>query len=316
MSSVTLVWVSKPGNAFQTLAIPRKAIYVMAGGFCFFFLFSIIMLGMNLSYSSANSFYIQENSKLTQLVSNKEAENLELKKNHQNLVNKFFEFQAIEDRIRMFLGLENDREEGYVTPYQGGTGTLDWLSYEPDGIICQNNMAKATCLSELSISELQNSLLDVLTYLEEKQEESEKIPMILPVDNKDSWISGSFGWRENPFTGTGREFHNGLDISAPWRTPIIAPADGKVVRTGNDRSLGNFVRIKHNKQYATLYGHMNEIAVKRGKKIKRGDLIGYMGNTGRSTGVHLHYSVVKDKKFIDPINYIWNNFGNNLTMNQ
>ncbi len=315
MSWVTVVWISKPGNAFKTLAIPRNAIYVMAGGFCFFFLFSIIMLGMNFSYSSANLFYIEENSRLKQLLSSKETETRALAKKHQSLTNRFYEFQAIEARIRMFLGLNSDETEDYVTPYQGGSGSLDWLSYEPDGILCNDGLGKAICLSALNISELQNNLLEVLAYLEEKQEESEKIPMILPVDNKDSWISCSFGWRANPFSGAGREFHNGLDISAPFRTPIIAPADGKVERTGSDRFLGKFVRIEHNKQFVTLYGHMNEIAVKRGRRIKRGDIVGYMGNSGRSTGVHLHYSVIKDKKFIDPINYIWNSFGNTLTMN-
>ena len=103
-----------------------------------------------------------------------------------------------------------------------------------------------------------------------------------------------------------------MDISAEWRTPIIATADGKVVKAGKDRFLGKYVRIRHSRQFSTLYAHLNKAAVKKGARVKRGEMIGYMGNSGRSTGTHVHYSVIKDDAYVNPIDYIWDRFGNSL----
>jgi murein DD-endopeptidase MepM/ murein hydrolase activator NlpD len=138
-------------------------------------------------------------------------------------------------------------------------------------------------------------------------DELAKTPSIWPVDAEpgERWISSSFGWRKSPFTGA-REMHAGLDISARRGTPIIATADGTIVKMKRDRFLGKFVEIRHNEKFSTMYGHLDNFAkgMKSGTKIKRGEVIGCMGNTGRTTGCHLHYEVRVHGKRVNPIEYI------------
>ena len=151
---------------------------------------------------------------------------------------------------------------------------------------------------------LQTSLQEVLDHLQDKQEASRRYPMILPVTSEKAWLSCSFGGRNSPFSPANKEFHNGVDIAGPWKDPILAPADGRVIRVGKDRLLGNYVKIEHSSRIKTLYGHMASTAVESGARVKRGAVIGYMGNSGRSTGTHLHYSVSVDGKYVDPLDYI------------
>ena len=100
--------------------------------------------------------------------------------------------------------------------------------------------------------------------------------------------------------------HTGIDFTAPSGTPIYATGNGKVEAAGLDGGYGRRVVVDHGYSYKTLYGHMSRIAVKSGQRVKRGDLIGYVGNTGTSTGPHLHYEVHKNGKPINPINFIYN----------
>jgi murein DD-endopeptidase MepM/ murein hydrolase activator NlpD len=103
------------------------------------------------------------------------------------------------------------------------------------------------------------------------------------------------------------KFHTGLDFSAPQGTPIYATAQGVVRIAGNlGNGYGNHVVINHGYQYSTLYGHMYRIKVRSGQSVKRGEVIGYVGNSGKSTGSHLHYEVMKGKKHLDPIYFFYN----------
>jgi murein DD-endopeptidase MepM/ murein hydrolase activator NlpD len=127
----------------------------------------------------------------------------------------------------------------------------------------------------------------------------ECIPSISPVDPQKSWISSVYGTRVSPFTGK-KQFHTGIDIAGWQGTPIMAPAKGKVTSVRKWGSMGLMVKINHDSTYQTVYGHLLKAAVKRGQRIKRGEVIGYMGNSGRSTGYHLHYEVRKNGKRINP----------------
>ena len=130
------------------------------------------------------------------------------------------------------------------------------------------------------------------------------IPSIQPVNMSDlKRMASGYGYRIDPFTKM-RTMHFGMDFSAKTGTPIYATGDGKVVRADNRAAgFGNHVRINHGFGYESIYAHMSRITVKRGYKVKRGDLIGYVGNTGRSVAPHLHYEIIKDGKKINPINF-------------
>lgn len=132
------------------------------------------------------------------------------------------------------------------------------------------------------------------------------IPAILPVSkNAAHPVSSSYGWRMHPIYKTVK-FHAGMDFTGIVGTPIYATGDGIVESNTFDKGYGRHVVIDHGFNYKTLYAHMKESYVKKGQKIKRGDVIGYLGNTGLSTGPHLHYEVRKNGKPVDPINYYFN----------
>jgi murein DD-endopeptidase MepM/ murein hydrolase activator NlpD len=120
-------------------------------------------------------------------------------------------------------------------------------------------------------------------------------------------ITDGYGMRPDPFTGR-RAFHRGLDISGRRGTPIRAPADGIVVSAGRNGGLGKTVRVSHGFGYTTIYGHLDKMTVEPGDEIRRGDEIGTLGNSGRSTGPHLHYEVHVDGKSVNPLYYILNAF--------
>jgi murein DD-endopeptidase MepM/ murein hydrolase activator NlpD len=119
------------------------------------------------------------------------------------------------------------------------------------------------------------------------------------------FITSTFGYRKSPFTGL-RDFHHGLDIGAKIGTPVKTTADGKVTYAGKQGPLGNLVVIDHGHGMLTRYGHLNRILINRGDFVKRGEVIGEVGNTGRSTGSHLHYEVHLNGVPVNPQKYIMN----------
>ncbi len=141
---------------------------------------------------------------------------------------------------------------------------------------------------------------DLIVYMNESTQKLAAIPSIIP---SQGFITSRFGHRTSPFTGT-RKLHKGLDIAAVIGTKIIAPADGKVVFAQRDGAYGLSVEVDHGNGIITRYAHMSKINVKRGDAVKRGSLIGLVGNTGRSTGAHLHYEVIVNGVHTDPMAYI------------
>jgi len=141
---------------------------------------------------------------------------------------------------------------------------------------------------------------------------SDCIPSILPLKvGGEYWIGSHYGWRKLPILSGSKKMHNGIDIVAPWGTEIIAPADGEIIEIKNSGGYGKHIKMNHNNQFITVYAHLSRYNVKEGDKVKSGDIIGYVGETGLSTAPHLHYEVRKEqdgKKFIylNPADYIKN----------
>jgi murein DD-endopeptidase MepM/ murein hydrolase activator NlpD len=133
------------------------------------------------------------------------------------------------------------------------------------------------------------------------------IPAIQPVSNKDmTRVASGYGWRIHPIYKT-EKLHAGMDFTATVGTEIYATGNGSVVKVEKDgRGYGNNVIINHGYGYETLYGHMSKFNVRPGQKVKRGDLIGFVGNSGSSTGPHLHYEVRKNGNPVNPVNFYYN----------
>lgn len=154
---------------------------------------------------------------------------------------------------------------------------------------------------------IQSKSLDEITKLAgEKEKLLAAIPAIQPIKNQEmSRMASGFGWRSDPFTKA-RKMHWGMDFTAPKGIPIYATGDGKVVRADNNSSgYGKHIRIEHGYGYMSLYGHLSKYNVRRGQKVQRGDVIGFVGSTGRSEAPHLHYEVWKDGERINPINFYY-----------
>ena len=157
------------------------------------------------------------------------------------------------------------------------------------------------------IANQEGSYKEIEKMIKNKEKLLASTPAIQPLSNRDlNRLSSGFGYRIDPVYKTVK-FHPGLDFSAPQGTPIYATAEGTVQTAGNlGNGYGNHIVIQHGYSYSTLYGHMSRIKAKRGQRVKRGEVIGYVGSTGKSTGSHLHYEVFKGRKRLDPIYFFYN----------
>ncbi|MEJ2005908.1 MAG: M23 family metallopeptidase, partial [Cyclobacteriaceae bacterium] len=155
---------------------------------------------------------------------------------------------------------------------------------------------------------IQSKSYDEIAELAESKEKLfAAIPAIQPVSNKELIrLASGFGYRTHPVYKV-RKMHTGIDFSAPLGTPIYATADGTIIKAQVRFSgYGKVLEIDHGFGYKTRYAHMQEFAVQRGQKVKRGQIIGYVGNTGMSTAPHLHYEVLKNDEQINPVHYFFN----------
>ena len=144
---------------------------------------------------------------------------------------------------------------------------------------------------------LESRLQTVRYGVERRQALANATPSIWPATG---WLSSSFGDRPDPFNGE-ENFHPGIDISADRGTPVYAPADGTVESASYSGNYGNLIVIEHGFGIATRYGHLSRFAVQAGQIVKRGDLIGFVGSTGRASGPHLHYEVTLNGRLINPL---------------
>ena len=193
------------------------------------------------------------------------------------------------------------RKAGYggINRYEDLTG------YNSSEIMISTNKKIDQITKQLYIQS--KSFDDIIKLAKNKADMLAAIPAIQPVSNKDlSRMASGYGPRIHPIYKT-KKFHAGMDFSAKTGTPIYATGDGKIAKVRKSRrGYGNHVIIDHGFGYKTLYAHMSKYIVKKGQKIKRGDVIGFVGNTGTSVAPHLHYEVHKNGKKINPVNFYYN----------
>lgn len=146
----------------------------------------------------------------------------------------------------------------------------------------------------------ERSLAELQEYLRAQRSIAAVTPSVWPVTG---WVTSEFGRRTNPFGGRS-EFHTALDIATKLGAPIQAPADGIVANVEKRPDMGLMIQIEHGRGISTLYAHLFRSAVSKGQVVKRGDVIGYVGNSGRSTGAHLHYAVSLNGVYVNPRNYL------------
>jgi len=173
-----------------------------------------------------------------------------------------------------------------------------------DGLIT-NTLSKVATMKE-QLYKQRNSYDEILKLAKRKEEMLASIPAIQPISNKQlKQLASGFGMRIHPIYKV-KKFHAGIDFSASRGTPIYATGNGIVNLPYDVNGYGNYIEIDHGYSYMTRYGHLDKIKVKSGQKVKRGEIIGFVGSTGTATSPHLHYEVHKSGKTVNPINYFFN----------
>lgn len=212
------------------------------------------------------------------------------------------ELSAFDHRLRVLADLEpesgaNDLGMGGPEPSSIGysfsdndrKGLLDRLERDLKGL-------------QTEVADQQGSFAELSEYFSERRSLLASTPSIRPANG---WSTSAFGIRVDPFTGR-NEFHKGMDVAGRLGTPVVATADGVVVSAGVDGALGNSIVIDHGYGYKSIYGHNARVLVATGQQVRRGQAIALMGNTGRTTGTHVHYEISKNGIPVNPKKYILN----------
>jgi len=299
--------LSNTGSSVKRSAISYSTLMAMGGGIGAFlvFFFYIIFGYFDLKSTSVNAERLQKEIVLQK--AEVEGQRQQIKRFAADiniLKDKLVGLKEFEKRIRIIANLEDVDNQASLF----GVGGSIPEDLDPKIALDQKNepllreMHSQT--SELKVASIkqEEDFESLLKHFEKQRNLLASTPAIRPVVG---WVTSKFGYRKSPYTSL-REFHKGLDIAARKGTPIIASADGVVSFSGRKGLLGNLVTIDHGHGMVTRYAHANKTLVRRFQKVKRGDKIALVGNTGKSTGPHLHYEVHLNGVPVNPEKYIMN----------
>jgi murein DD-endopeptidase MepM/ murein hydrolase activator NlpD len=215
-----------------------------------------------------------------------------------NLAKQIKDLDEYRKKINLLAGVRSQDELKEV-----GRGGRSYTP--PDGQVIPGvspSVAPGSLKSiELKADDVKKNLEMLDTFFQNQSARLSTTPSIYPTAGL---LTSSFGWRPDPFTGK-QQFHFGLDIASVLGNPVVATADGTVIATNADQSLGRSVQISHGLGILTVYGHLNKFNCRVGQKVKRGDVIGEVGNSGRALGPHVHYEVKVNGTNVNPLSYIF-----------
>ncbi|MDE2059291.1 MAG: M23 family metallopeptidase [candidate division NC10 bacterium] len=229
----------------------------------------------------------------------------------ERLDNQMVQLREFDLRLRTAAGLDVKNAESSMVGV-GGADTLSSRALMVAALAHQTSPGGSSTkigvdnlggeLDRLSreMNDRNKSFQGLIQALEAKRSLLASTPTIWPVKG---WLTAGFGQRRSPFTGQ-RQMHEGVDISNSVGTPVIAPADGIVTYTGPLGGFGNVVSVSHGNKISTFYAHLQQQKVSQGQQVRRGDVIGLVGATGRVTGPHLHYEIQVNDVPVDPTKYV------------
>lgn len=319
-NEVTLVWISKGQSEVQKVRLTPKAqwgLKIGAAALVGVFVFSFIFLVDFIVNWPQRALLTQEN-----LALKKEMQKIQF--HLDNLQSSMERMGRFDQKLRALTDVDKDFAK-LKGPYGQGGGESDEnnsqnfdfgdfrvgsQALEPDPEAGQILDRRQTFLVQkiyswmrrlYKDSELQEqSFEELFEVLKGREIQLASTPSIVPVQG---WVTSHFGYRLDPFTGR-RALHRGMDIAAREGAPVYAPADGVVTFSGSNGSFGDVVMVFHGYGISTLYGHLDSANVRAGQKIKRGEVIASVGNSGRSTGAHLHYEVIVHGVPVDPRKFV------------
>ncbi len=303
---ISFYLLSYSGKTVKQLAVTRRQLSIIVT--CAV-LFLMVTAGIFLDYFNLKITFNKK--EIDKTISNQSSEILSQRKQIQKFANEInvlksnlVKLNKFEKKIRIIANINNSSDKDSLFGIGGSIPEdLDpkLPLTEKHNSLMREMHEQAHELNLASVS--QEKVFEALfNDLKRKRNLLSSTPSIWPTKG---WLSSGFGYRISPFTGL-REFHKGLDISSREGTKVIATADGVVTFAGKNGFYGNMIKIDHGHGMMTRYGHLEKMLKKRGDAVKRGDVIGLMGNTGRSTGPHVHYEVFLNGLPVNPKKYILN----------
>jgi murein DD-endopeptidase MepM/ murein hydrolase activator NlpD len=291
----TIFLSSGPQKPVKKFNLSKKLFYSS-----FVFVFSLIIVVGSLTY-----IILHLNNKQSQLygqIEEQEAELTQVQSANTALYEEALEVQQTIEEFKDFEARLSELDLDLPEDLQDtdGSGGLEFPSNES---YLEHNEEVFNNLSEMKkqLPEIVDNFEQTVSALAEYEEQLKVVPTYFPAE--EGRISSEFGNRSDPFTGQSR-FHSGADIAAPLETRIYAAAEGEVSFAGRNGGYGETVIIDHGETYETLYAHLNSIDVSVGDQVEKGEEIGGMGTTGRSTGVHLHYEIIRNGEHVNPYLYM------------
>jgi len=297
---ITIVFLSDGTKKVRQVRIPK----FLLGFFSIFIIsFSLCLAWVLRDYKAVRT-QIPELSQIKTENKHQKVQLAALAEKIEQISAKMIELKKFDHKLKVMVNLETSEDDSQFL----GIGGSDPTVLNPDYTVEKAHRK----LVRLMHQSLKNLDTYISIQINEKAElhkffESQKLmlactPSIWPTRG---WISSGFGYRMSPFTNR-REFHRGLDIVTRKGKPVIAPADGVVSGAGREYGYGNIISINHGYGLKSKYAHLSKIHVKKGQYVKRGQKIGKVGNTGRTTGPHLHYEVHLNGVSMNPLRYILN----------
>lgn len=287
----TVILVPHASARFRKLRFSQRSLY-FAGSVTVMGLLLMAVLGFHYARFHRD---LDELRRLRVLNAELRRQNLDYEVSTEHLSNRVSSLQDFVKKLSVMAGLDTELSsdsEGGV----GGPRADDSGSYNSAYSMVRESLEVMS--GELAALEEKSRVLE--RFYEEHTLMLASTPAIWPTRG---YLSSSYGPRRDPFTGQ-REFHQGVDISTPIGRPVVAAAEGIVLYAARRSTYGNVIVIDHKFGMMTRYAHLSKYAVRAGKRVKRGEVIGYVGNTGRSSAPHLHYEVWVSERPVHPLNYI------------
>ncbi|BFT75427.1 peptidoglycan DD-metalloendopeptidase family protein [Paenibacillus sp. P36] len=326
---LTLVIIPDANQSVVRFRVPHLFAYIAAACFSLLLLITLITYALHAQTTKkANALQAklsgasqQWNATLTskdKAIEQLQNEVIQLSQQAEQMKSQVEEMKKFENDLKSISGLDanetgkavasataadenkSTKEQTPAAATSGIGGSPNPASQEAIMQLGEQTSASFTALNS-EVKELQTSLTETKQKVADKQHQLAITPTLYPTNVK--IVTSTFGYRTDPFTHS-PSFHSGIDFGARENDAVYATADGKVVSTGKDIYHGNNIVIEHSKGLRTWYMHLNKILVNNGDNVTKGSTIGLVGSTGRSTGPHLHYEVLKNGESIDPKPYL------------
>lgn len=296
----TFMLVPHDGKAVRSIRIPVKLLQLSAALCC---VLMVASLGAFLNYRHTVAAATSEKAELEVLRQNNgnQLQQIEqLAKSTASLQADMERLNNLDSEVRRMMNLEESSttsRAGTVRPNLNANGGQGGPSAKPT----LEQLNQMTAAMKENMKNREASLEELKGEIKAKQSRMAATPSIWPTSGD---VTSRFGWRGSPWGGGGSDWHPGIDIANSVGTPILATADGEVAFSGWYSGYGKLVQITHSGGIETLYGHNSQLAVQVGQRVKKGEVIAYMGNTGYSTGSHCHYEVRVNGTAVNPASFL------------